>query len=240
MTFGGHPSTEVWSAYLDGDKGEREMARLRAHAAACEACRRVTDDLRTSIGAARSLDRPDPPVTLWSAIEGQLVEHDQVWWRLRPFALGGLAGGLLVMGCMSLLWWKTSGVRAGAPSGAALVAGDSLATPASPGASEPRDPLLGEAEREVAAAAATYERSIAKVRRLLDRQTSSWDPEWRARTADRLARLDEAIAVSRRALSAGQVDTGSHEILFAAYQRKLDFLADVVNRGTPAVLGGGR
>jgi hypothetical protein len=235
MTFGGHPAAQVWSAYLDGDKGEREMARLRAHAAACETCRQVIDELRTSIGAARSLDRPEPPITLWPAIEGQLVEHEQVWWRLRPFALGGLAGGLLAMGCMSLLWWKTSGASSGAPSSAPVAATSSMAETA-----EPRDPLLGEAEREVAAAAATYERSIAKVRRLLDRQTSSWDPEWRARTSDRLARLDEAIAVSQRALNAGQVDTGSHEILFAAYQRKLDFLADVVNRGTPAVLGGGR
>jgi hypothetical protein len=236
MIGGGHPSDEAWSAFLDGDHGEREMARLRAQAAACATCRESLEALRHGMLAARGLDRPDPPVTLWASIEGRLVAEEQVWWRLRPFALGGLAGALLVLGG-GVLWWKAVGHGV-------LVSAPSTSPP--PGAvaetnlREVRDPLLGEAEREVAAAAATYERSIAKLRKLLDRQTSAWDPEWRARTTERLARLDDAIAESRRALGSGAVDTASHEILFAAYQRKLDFLADVVNRGTPAVLGKAR
>lgn len=239
MIGGGHPSDEAWSAFLDGDHGEREMGRLRAHAAACAACRESLEALRHGMMAARGLDRPDPPVTLWASIEGRLVEQEQVWWRFRPFALGSLAGALLVL-TGGLLWWKAAGhavFTAGASAGTAPGAAAALAET---GLREVRDPLLGEAEREVAAAAATYERSIAKLRKLLDRQTSAWDPEWRARTTERLARLDDAIAESRRALGAGGVDTASHEILFAAYQRKLDFLADVVNRGTPAVLGKAR
>jgi len=232
MSAHGHPSDETWSAYLDGERGERETARLRAHLAACPRCEAALEDLRGNVLAARGLERPDPPVTLWSSIEGRLAEEDHAWWRLRPFALGGLAGALAVLGAFGI-WWKVRAggevaERHGPEPAAALVA-----------PREVRDPLLGEAEREVAAAAATYERSIGKLRKLLDRQTSSWDPSWRARTADRLARLDQAIAESRRALGDGTADPGSHESLFAAYQRKLDFLADAVNRGTPAVVGQG-
>ena len=59
------------------------------------------------------------------------------------------------------------------------------------------DPLLHEAETEFAQAAAAYERSIEKLRTLLAREEARWSPEERTRMAERLGRLDEAIARSR-------------------------------------------
>ena len=61
----------------------------------------------------------------------------------------------------------------------------------------PRDPLLAEAERELDRAAASYEQAVARLRKIVEREQERWDAGTRARVADRLARLDEAVAHSR-------------------------------------------
>jgi hypothetical protein len=114
-----------------------------------------------------------------------------------------------------------------APATAALVAAATEAP-----AARPADPLLAEAEAEFARAAAVYERSIDKLRGLLAREESGWSPDLRARYAERLAHLDEAIARSRElARHAGPGDSAGNEQLFAAYQQKIAFLTQTVHRG---------
>jgi hypothetical protein len=98
-------------------------------------------------------------------------------------------------------------------------------------AATPVDPLLEEAEAEFAHAAAAYERSIEKLRGLLDRAEQGWSPAERARTAERLARLDEAIDRSRDFARRTPGDSAGNEQLFAAYQQKIAFLAAAVHRG---------
>jgi len=93
------------------------------------------------------------------------------------------------------------------------------------------DPLLQEAEAEFAQAAAAYERSIEKLRGLIAREEIRWSPEERARYAERLARLDDAIARSREAARQSPGDDEGNEQLFAAYQQKIAFLAAAVHRG---------
>jgi PIN domain nuclease of toxin-antitoxin system len=93
------------------------------------------------------------------------------------------------------------------------------------------DPLLNEAEAEFASAAAAYERSIEKLRGLLEREEPRWNPAERARCAERLAQLDEAIASSRELAHRTPGDTVGNEQLFAAYQQKIAFLAEAVHRG---------
>ena len=117
---------------------------------------------------------------------------------------------------------------AAAPAFGAASAGDGAARPVS------FDPLLEEAEVELQAAAAAYERSIEKLRGLLAREEPRWSPDARSRCAERLARLDEAIARSRDAARRTPGDRAGSEILFAAYRSKIDFLASVVQRGRPA------
>jgi hypothetical protein len=106
---------------------------------------------------------------------------------------------------------------------------------AAPGAGRAAvDPLLAEAEVEVNRAAAAYERAIDRLRGLLAREQDAWNPEERDRTAERLARLDEAIVHSRAALSRDPGNGDRADVLFSAYRRKIDFLAEAVHRGAPA------
>jgi hypothetical protein len=131
-------------------------------------------------------------------------------------ALAGAVGAVLVVLALPAL--------RGGPAGPS-------ATPPAETAAVVADPLLNEAETEFAQAAAAYERSIAKLRTLLAREEARWSPAVRSRTAERLARLDEAIARSRELARRTPGDSAGNEQLFAAYQQKIAFLAAAVHRG---------
>jgi hypothetical protein len=218
-------STETLSAFVDGDLPTVETQALRAHVAECPRCTVSLAELRTMTAAARTLERPEPPPTLWAAVEGAMARHDRPWWMsLRLFGTGALAGAAAVsVIALGLASWRThqAGQSSSAPALAAQVAAQLPTT----------DPLLGEAEAEFARAAAAYEKSIEKLRDLLQREEPRWSPAERARCAERLAQLDEAIASSREAAHRSPGDTLGNEQLFAAYQQKIAFLAEAVHRG---------
>jgi hypothetical protein len=218
-------SDETLSAFADGDLSPAEAARVRAHLTSCPACTAATAQLGAVAAAARGLDRPEPPPTLWLAVEGALEKHDRPWWMsLRLFGVGALAGAAAVsIAALGLASWRTH--RAEVASAA------QLAPPVAVAARVAADPLLDEAEAELARAAAAYEHSIEKLRALLEREEPRWSPDERARCAERLAELDEAIAHSRELARRSPGDTLGNDQLFAAYRQKIDFLAEAVHRG---------
>jgi len=227
------------SAFLDGDLPAAEAAAVRAHVEECAACARAANEMAAIVQAARSLDRPEPPVSLWPAIEGRLGPLEPVpeperagerrarfWNGWRPFAAGTLVGAAGVAALAMIV-----GGPRHAPGGdvARTATVDALGAGVAVVA---RDPLLEEAEAEFAQAAAAYERSIAKLRGLLDVETARWTSGERARYAERLERLDDAIARSREVARRSPGDSAGNEQLFAAYQQKIAFLAAAVQRGS--------
>jgi anti-sigma factor RsiW len=224
-------SLERLSAFLDGDLPASELHMVRQHLEACASCAARAQELGAMARAARALDLPEPPPTLWPAIAGALdAAEGRRWWRSlgawRPFGIGALAGAAIVLAVV-FGWRRATPAR---PEVARAIAPNTRG--AGLPASAPTDPLLADAERELARAAAAYEGSIEKLRGLLVREEARWTPEMRARYDERLARLDEAIARSRE--SAGRLpgDSEGHEQLFAAYQQKIAFLAETVHRGS--------
>jgi hypothetical protein len=224
---------ERLSAFVGGDLPSADAQSVRRHLEGCVACARSAAELRAVALAARSLEAPEPPPTLWPAIagalerEGTLAREPRRWFSLpvrtwRPFGVGALAGAAVAAAVVlgQGAWRARTPVAVGKPAVSADVA-----PPA------PTDPLLAEAEREFTAAAAVYERSIDKLRRLLDREAGAWPVEARVRYLDRLARLDDAIARSREAARRSPSDSVGNEQLFAAYQQKLAFLTEAVHRG---------
>jgi len=210
---------ETLSAFVDGDLSTSQAQSVRAHVAACPQCTVSIAELTAMVAAARGLERPEPPPSLWPAVEGAMARHERPWWlTLRLFGSGALAGAVAVsVVALGLASWRTH--RATAP----------LVAPVSAAASA--DPLLNEAEAEFASAAAAYERSIGKLRGLLAREEPRWSPAERARCTERLAQLDDAIATSRELAHRSPGDTVGNEQLFAAYQQKITFLAEAVHRG---------
>jgi hypothetical protein len=217
-------SGQTLSAYLDGDLAPETSAEVRAHLDGCPACGAVLAELGALAGTARRLDRPEPPPTLWMAVEGAMERHDRPWWRsLRLFGVGAMAGAAAVSVAALGLSWHAHRLSGG--STAEVAPPPALAAQVAP------DPLLDEAEAELARAAAEYEKSIEKLRSLLEREEPRWSPVERARCAERLAQLDEAIAHSRELARRSPGDTTGSDQLFAAYRQKIEFLAEAVHRG---------
>ena len=216
----GYP-LERLSAAVDGDLPPAEAQAVRTHVDACPRCAPAMAELRMMVMATQALDAPEPPPTLWAAIEGGLERHERrSWLAWRPFTIGALAGGVAVVllaAVLPALRARTGGTVASIP------------LPA-----EVHDPLLYEAEAEFAEAAAAYERSIEKLRGLLAREESRWSPEERSRHSERVARLDDAIARSRELARRSPGDSVGNEQLLAAYQQKIAFLSAAVHRGGEA------
>jgi hypothetical protein len=226
-------SDERLSAFVDGDLPGSELGQVRQHVEACQECALRAEELRALARAARTLDVPEAPPTLWPAIAGALAREDDRsvarerrwdrWLSLRPLGIGALAGAAAAAAIVFV---------AGGPRGHAGDPGAPRVAEAVPVAAAPaRDPLLAEAEQEFARAGAVYERSIEKLRGLLVREEEHWSPEVRARYDERLARLDDAIARSREAARRAPTESDGQEQLFAAYQQKIAFLAETVHRG---------
>jgi hypothetical protein len=222
------------SAFHDGDLPAAELQVVRQHLEACAACAARAAELGALARAARTLEAPEPPPTLWSAIEGVLARETRPapWWRAwRPLGVGAFVGASVgaALAAAVVLGW---GARP-----APLVAGRGAARAPAPASTlvmaprAPTDPLLAEAEQEFARAAAVYERSIDKLRGLLTRESEHWSPEVRARYAERLTRLDDAIARSVEAARRAPAESEGNAELFAAYQQKLAFLTETVQRG---------
>jgi len=243
-----HVDAERLSAWISGELSDRDIAVVRRHVEACPDCAEVTVALRAQVVATRTLERPEPPATLWSAIEGALdAPPGPRRWSWGASLIGALAGASMVMlvgvGLGRLRGRQTPLVsgQAQAEAGAGSGASASASARASPQVGLPgSDPLLAEAERELEQAAVSYERAVGRLRTILDREQLMWDPETRARVGDRLARLDEAVAHSRAVARRDPGDSTGADMLFSAYQRQIDFLAEAVHRGSPAAEEGVR
>ncbi len=240
-----HVDADRLSAWISGDLPDRDTAVVRAHVEGCADCMRVTAELRAEVVATRGLDRPEPPPTLWSAIEGALDAPPARIWSWRATLIGALAGGVAVVVLAGGLGrWRAAGYAGEVKTASAAQQdrarsrssdhgpGDGTGPGAPPLASS--DPLLAEAERELERAAVSYEQAVNRLRKILDREQTLWDPETRARVGDRLARLDEAVAHSRAVARRDPGDSTGADMLFSAYQRQIDFLAEAVHRGSPA------
>jgi Putative zinc-finger len=234
-----HIEADRLSAWSAGDLSERDTAVVRAHVESCPECAAVALSLGAQVQALRALERADPPPSLWPAIDGALDRAERRWsWP--SLVLGAFAGAAVV----ALAAWGVVGHRpppdvaaaSGPGGGAALAAGVVAAT----GAPEERDPMLAEAERELGRAASSYEQAVMRLRKILEREQERWDPETRARVGDRLARLDEAVVHSRAVAQRDPGDASGADMLFSAYRRQIDFLAEVVHRGSPAAPEGFR
>jgi hypothetical protein len=237
-----HLDAERLSAWISGELPDRDASVVRVHIEACPMCAATEAALRAQVLATRDLDRPEPPPTLWPAIEGALESNARGPWAWRSSFLGALAGAFAVVAVVWGLALSRGGPRLDLAHGLGGVGvgpashDDGLdgASAVTMGATEPVvDPLVAEAEQELSRAAASYEQAARRLRAILDREQARWDPEARARVAERLAGLDEAVAHSRAVARRAPSDSTGADLLFSAYQRQIAFLAEAVHRGSP-------
>jgi len=224
-----HVAADRLSEWLSGDMAERDAAVVRAHVDGCAACAGVAEGLRAQTTSLRDLARPAPPPTLWPTIAGALEADEGRGWSWPSWLFGALAGAS-VAACVAWLAIGRAEIFVRGHAGPSAPATAEV-VPSAAGA----DPLLAEAEHELDRAAASYADAARRLRAILDREQALWAPETRARVAERLARLDEAIVHSRAVAERDPGDSAGAEMLFSAYQRQIDFLAEAVHRGSPGL-----
>ena len=246
-----HVPPERLSEWVSGELNERDTATVRTHVGGCGACAAIVADFRAQGMALRGLDRPEPPPTLWPIIEGAIEARETAWsW---PAWLWGALAGATVAGIVA--WAVATGLPGGhemagtvgpavkGPSAPATVAGaighdqDQGQGQGQGQGKEGADPLLAEAERELDRAATSYAQAASRLRTILEHEQARWDAASRARVAERLAGLDEAIVHARASAKRDPGDGAGAELLFSAYRRQIDFLAEVVHRGSPGAPG---
>lgn len=122
-----HPDEGVLQAYLDGELDSADLAELRAHLDACEACRAMLQEQQELMNEATTLvDRLvlDPPVRIPRP-------RARAWWKSPAV---GIAASLAVALSTAVLLWKPASVsRDGqgiAPVEAREVAKDEAEAPA--------------------------------------------------------------------------------------------------------------
>ena len=222
-----HVAADRLSEWLSGDMNERDAVVVRAHVDGCPTCAEVAAGLRGQTASLRDLARPEPPPTLWPTIAGVLEADEGRGWSWPSWLFGALAGAS-VAACVA---WLAIG-RA-----EIFVRGRSAPPPVAEAAASAAGaaPLLAEAEHELDRAADSYAQAARRLRAILDREQALWAPDTRARVAERLARLDEAIVQSRAVAERDPGDSAGAEMLFSAYQKQIDFLAEAVHRGSPGL-----
>ncbi len=103
----------------------------------CPSCAAPAAQLSTLSRAARRLERPEPPPTLWLAVEGALDRRERPWWlSLRLFGGGALAGAAAVsLLALGLTSWRAHR--------SALASMGQVAPPAAVGGARGRRPAAG-------------------------------------------------------------------------------------------------
>ncbi len=242
-----HVDGERLSAWISGDLADRDTGLVRAHVDSCATCAAAAAALGAQVVAARTLNRPEPPPTLWSSIEGALAKRETGFWSWRSLLAGALVGAAAVAVVVWGIVYQRGPIWSGGVAGTMSVpVADRIGTVGRIGGIDEMqppnnsDPLLAEAERELNRAAAAYEQAAERLRKIFEREQALWAPEARARISDRLARLDEAVAHSRAVARRDPGDSSGADMLFSAYRRQIDFLAEAVHRDSPAASEGWR
>lgn len=212
--------------YLDDDLSPARRAAARAHLDGCAACSALVADLEGIRREAAALPLLRPSRDLWDGVAERIaapvlplaVAPPPVRrsWLHRPWSAA--AAALLLVGSTATLTWTAAQRGAGdeppaapvavAPSTPAVASpAPAVTTPAAPEApgtapAAPAGPTTRLAAREAAVPASPYDREIAELRVVLERQRAGLDTGTVRVVEQNLAIIERAIRESRAALAA--------------------------------------
>ncbi len=203
-----HPSTDVLSAYLDGEldpEAERETA---AHLAGCPACGVLLAELRRVLVRAQALEDRPPRQDLWPGVAAAIGAAPARRWRANvpvPLLLAaGIALMLLSGTVVALLLGRGPGSGPGGAGGATLPPGAVLTA----GRDETR----------------TYDLAVKALTEELTENSANLDSTTVRIVRQKLALIDRAIAEAEQALASDPANTYLHGHLTQTRMRKLALL----------------
>ena len=206
---------------VDGTIDETARPALEAHLQACDECRALVADLRQIRERAASLDRPQPPNRVWTAIEAELAEAEDARSALTSVleSWRWLAAAVLVIVAGVAVWMVPS---LSAPGSSA----DRTAIQTAE--AEPPEALIESVEAELRLAESHYENAISGLEQIAILEDEVLDPDVAATLEKSLEVIDQAIAESRAALRAEPASQVARESLFDVMWRKVSLLQDTI------------
>lgn len=216
--------------YLDDDLSPARRAAARAHLDGCAPCSALVADLEGIRREAAALPLLHPSRDLWDGVAERIAAPvlplavapppARRSWLHRPWSAA--AAALLLVGSTATLTWTaarrgagdappaaTTSVAVAPPSAPAVAApvpaAAEPAAPEGPAAGPPSAtaaPTTRLARREAAAPASPYDREIAELRVVLERQRAGLDTGTVRVVEQNLAIIERAIRESRAALAA--------------------------------------
>jgi anti-sigma factor RsiW len=197
---------ERLSAFSDGELAADDAARVQAHVDGCADCRRALDELGAlkAALAAEAAHAPEPRRG-WAELSEKLNSDSprriRIQWRWM------LAPAALALAFGAAAWRHH---RAQAVSD---------------------DQLIAEAESAFRAADVQYQQAIEKLAVVAERARGGWSGERQRAFDDAAHALDAATEKCRAVARARPADVDAEELLFAAYQKQIQFLQDQLWRG---------
>jgi anti-sigma factor RsiW len=199
--------------YVDGLLGSAEQARCDAHIDACAECRAELQALRLLVREVGTVARAVPPARdllpgIHAALEAGKVEPIDTWrtrslWSLRlPLA----AAAILLVIATALV------TRALDRTGTAVAD-----LPQPNGSS-----VL--VSREVSVLQGRYESAIAELQQVVQTQRAQLSPATIRVLEENMRIIDRAIRESQEALQADPTNEMVNEMLWSAYEKKLELL----------------
>ncbi|HSL69336.1 MAG TPA: anti-sigma factor [Longimicrobiales bacterium] len=209
-----HLNETLINDYLDGLLGPADQSRVESHVAACSSCRAELDALRLVVAQVHGLPREVAPARDLLADIHQRIDAerpiDLASWRHRSLwsLRVPLAAAAMVLVAATFLFTRgfEKGVRAKSQA-------------ASPAASQTT--LVHQEQR---ALEGKYDMAIAELQEVIEQQRSRLSPTTIQLLEENLRIIDQAIRESRAALEQDPANPMVNEMLWSAYEKKLDLL----------------
>jgi hypothetical protein len=227
---------EAIQELADGTLGPIRRAELQVHLEDCPRCRALAADLSRIRSLAGSLDRLEPPDTVWMQVAGRLRQEGRLAAPVAaPYASRRAVAALAIAAALVIAVGASIFVLL--PGGA----GDP-AQQTQQGNAEAEDPVQSIAN-EFRLAEQHYQNAIAKLEEAAQSDADVLDPQTAAVLKKNLQVIDQAIAESRDALRVEPQSTAARDTLFEALKRKVVVLQDTLalmnelRKGNPAGTG---
>jgi hypothetical protein len=249
------------SQLIDGDVDDLAALEVREHLLECPDCAALERDLRRIADAAATLAPCDPPADMWQRIEARLpaataaaptlaaarervpravsgLRSALAGWRrswMLPAALGAAAAAAALLVTMRpVLGPQPAREARHVPEGLVLVGSPSEELQLRERERLPDHVLLAEAQKEFRLAEEHYLKASDRLAALVARERTArpFSPALATAYDRNLKAIDDAIGRCREMARGAPDDPWAHEVLFAAYQRKLRFLEDILRSST--------
>ena len=212
---------------VDGTIGSIRRAELEMHAAQCDACRALLEDLQRIHDAAAALPMVEAPDRAWLQIAGRLRQEGRIRQETVAEAakraylpwLAAAAAVILAVGSAVML------LRPGTPSAPPAVASTPVASTPAPSDTKSVETV----QNEVDAAQQKYEQAIAELEKVAKANQTALDSSTSATIDKNLGILDQAIAENRAAVKSEPASVAARETLFEALRQKVSLLQDTIS-----------